>query len=319
MQAQPNKFRFGFMPTEVTTREQLVTAAHQGEDFGYDVMFLGDHLGDLGVFPALSTAADATKTLRVGPLVLANDLRSPVLVANDAATLDILSGGRLELGLGAGYRRDEYSQVGIPYDSPGVRVRRLAEAVEIIKGYFHHEPFSFHGNYYQVDELTGPLQPVQKPHPPLIIGGGGRQVLSLAAREADIVSFATRKKADGSIDARSTTREALAEKTGWVREAAGDASKPLEIMAYVWFMKVTDHQSEADQTIDMIHKFLIDADPESQITPEQVRASPYGMAGSEDYLVEKALALREQFGVSYWVFLGNPLDAARLVRRLSGH
>ena len=318
MNSQVKKLRFGFLPTGMKTRDEWLEVARQGEDLGYDTLFHGDHIYFWGVFPALMAAANATKTLRVGTMVLANDFYNPALLARDAVTVDIMTDGRFELGLGTGYNVQDYSQIGIAYDSPGIRVDRLDEAVRIIKGYFAKEPFSFHGKYYQAKDLVCSHQPVQQPHPPIIIGGGGKRVLSLAAREANIVCMTNRKKANGGVDATSITLESFAQKAEWICRAAGDKLDHLEIMATVFFPNVTDSLSEAQTTVEFIHKYMIEADPESNITYEQVKVSPYGMAGSEDYLVEKILSLRESLGITYWVFACNPPGAAKLVKRLSG-
>ena len=318
MKSQVKKFHFGFMPTGINTCSDWLEVAREGEDLGYDTLFLGDHINDWGIFPALMAAASATKTLRVGTMVVGNDFRNPVLVAKDVATVDCLSDGRFELGLGTGYNVQDYTQMGIAYDSPGIRVDRLSEAVQIIKGHFSKETFSFHGKYYMVKDLVGFPQPVQRPHPPIIIGGGGKRVLTLAAREANVVCMVNRKKVDGSIDATSMTLEAFKQKVEWIRQAAGNKLDHLEMMVFVWLPNVTDSQSEAQNSIEAIHEFLLERDPESHITYQQVKDSPYGMAGSEDYLVEKMLSLRERLGISYWVFMSNPAGAAKLVKRLSG-
>src|SRR6185503_8025512 len=148
--------------------------------------------------------------------------------------------------------------------------------------------------------------------------GGGKRVLTLAAREANIVCMINKKKADGKLDAASITLEAFAQKADWIRQAAGDHLDQVELMAFVWFPNVTDSQSEAENSIEIIHKFLLAGDPASNLTIEQVKDSPYGLAGSEDALVEKLLALRERLGITYWVFTGEPEAAAPLVKRLSG-
>ena len=155
---------------------------------GYTALYLPDHFGDQpGPIAALMAAADATTRLRIGSLVFDNDYRHPVVLAKEAATLDLLSDGRLDLGLGAGWLVSDYEQAGIPYDSAGIRIDRLAEAVTIVKGLFTGEEFSFSGKYYTINGLEGLPRPVQKPHPPILLGGGGRKMLTLAAREADIV------------------------------------------------------------------------------------------------------------------------------------
>jgi probable F420-dependent oxidoreductase len=132
----------------------------------------------------LGVAAQATTTLRVGTLVIDNDYRHPALLAKEAATLDVLSDGRFELGLGAGWARDEYAQIGLSFDQPGARISRLVEGIQVLKGLWGQEPFSFDGQHYQISGLDSFPKPIQKPHPPLVIGAGGKRMLELAAREA---------------------------------------------------------------------------------------------------------------------------------------
>jgi probable F420-dependent oxidoreductase len=179
-------FRFAVNVRSAGSWSEWAEKARRLEAIGYDLLNVPDHLADLPApFPALVAAAAATTRLRVGTNVLNNDLRHPVLVAREAATVDLLSGGRLRLGLGAGSIRAEYEEAGLDFDRGAVRVARLAEAVAIVKGLFGGERLTFAGKYYRVrDHLIAPL-PVQRPRPPLLIGGNGRRLLSLAASEAD--------------------------------------------------------------------------------------------------------------------------------------
>ena len=222
-------FRFLADPGEVTDGPSLREAARRAESIGYHVLVYPDHVViPFGFVPLLATVAAVTDRLRVAPFVANNDLRHPALLAQDLATLDVLSGGRVEVAIGAGWNRPEYAALGIPFDATGVRVSRLAEAVTVLKGCFADGPFSFAGEHYTITEHDGQPTPVQQPHPPLFIGGGGKRVLTLAGREADIVGLAPRTLAatDGGdvvrADPRSITIAATEEKIGWIREAAGD-------------------------------------------------------------------------------------------------
>src|SRR5437016_11924644 len=190
---------------------------------GFSTLYLPDHFTEQpGPIAALMAAADATTKLRVGSLVFDNDYRHPIVLAKEAATLDLLSDGRFELGIGAGWHGPDYEQTGIPFDPPRVRVSRLEEAVTVIKRLFGEEPVNFSGKYYTINGLTGLPRPVQRPHPPIFIAGGGKRVLSLAAREADIVGLHVKTYADGSGgDVSSTSGDATLEKLEWVRQAAG--------------------------------------------------------------------------------------------------
>ena len=183
-------FRFGVSVRHARSHAELVEKARKIEALGYDMLTVPDHLTDLiAPMPALVSAAEATQRLRVGTNVLNNDFRHPVLVAREAAAVDLLTDGRLQLGLGAGSIRSEYDQAGFGFDTGGARVARLAEAVAIIKGLLEGEQVSFTGRHYRVTGHRIEPLPVQRPHPPILIGGNGRRLLALAAREADIVGL----------------------------------------------------------------------------------------------------------------------------------
>ena len=185
-----NPFRFGVNMWNATSRAEWVEKARKLEDLGYSMLVVPDHLADLlAPMPALVSAAEATTRLRVGTNVLNNDLRHPVLVAREAATIDLLTDGRLELGLGAGHMQSEYEQAGLSFDAAGTRVTRLAEAITVIKGLLRGEPVTFTGQYYRVTNHQNYPLPVQLPHPPVLIGGNGRQLLTLAAKQAEIVGL----------------------------------------------------------------------------------------------------------------------------------
>ncbi|TMF24384.1 MAG: LLM class flavin-dependent oxidoreductase, partial [Chloroflexi bacterium] len=183
------------------------------------------HFGDqVGPIAGLMAAADATTTLRVGSLVFDNDYRHPVVLAKEAASLDLLSDGRFDFGIGAGWMMSDYEQSGIPFDSPGTRIERMAEALTIFKRFFAGGEFSFEGKHYAIKGLEGAPTPVQKPHPPIVIGGGGRKMLELAAREADTVNvnFDLREGKPGRRLAQTGLASVTDEKLGWIREAAGE-------------------------------------------------------------------------------------------------
>ena len=182
-------FRFGVQEHSATSGSAWRDKARLMESLGYQALYLPDHFGDqLGPIAALMAAADATTTLRMGSLVFDNDYRHPAVLAKEVASLDLLSDGRFDLGLGAGWMASDYEQAGIPFDSPGVRIERMEEGLAIIKGLLAGGKFSFTGKHYRITSLEGTPSPVQKPHPPIVLGGGGRRMLRLAAREADIVN-----------------------------------------------------------------------------------------------------------------------------------
>src|SRR6266571_8677309 len=187
---QQRPFRFGVVAESAPSREQWVDKARKVEQFGYATFLVADHfVNEFPPITALMAAADATNKLRVGSFVFDNDFRHPALLAKEAATLDLLSGGRFELGIGAGWHRPEYEQIGLPFESAGIRISRLEEALSIIKQFFTKETVTFAGNHYTVTNLQALPKPLQRPHPPIFMGGGGKRLLSLAGREADIIGL----------------------------------------------------------------------------------------------------------------------------------
>ena len=306
-------FRFGLQASSAPDRRSWVELARKVEDLGYATLTVADHLDDqLATTPALMAAAEATTTLRLGALVWCNDYHHPVVLAKEAATLDLLSEGRLELGLGAGWQASDYEQAGIPLDRPGVRIDRLGEAVHIVKALLAQDaPVHLTGEHYDVRGMVGTPRPVQRPHPPLLIGGGGRRVLSLAAREADIVALNIDLRS-GRIDATAgptATADATDEKLAWIREAAGERFAHLELQTRIHLAAVTDDRRALAEAVG----------PALGLTPEQAMASPHALAGTSDEIVEQLLARRQRYGISYIGISADAVDAmAPVVDRLAG-
>ncbi len=311
---QQHPFRFGIQVSGAPSREAWIATARKAEALGYSTLLVDDHLGNpLAPLPALAATAEVTTTLRIGTFVLANDFRHPVLLAREAATVDLLSDGRLELGLGTGYALPDYIQSGIPLDPPGVRVSRFAEAVQIIKGMFADTPLTFEGRYYSVHDLNGLPKPMQRPHPPILIGGGGQRMLSIAAREADIVSVNIKTTPAGAFDFSSLTAEATAQKLVWVHEAAGERFDALELNLLVPVVAITDNQRSAAE--QMLRHWGI---PAEAFSVEQVLESPSALLGSVDQIVETLQARRERSGFSY-IVVWEPIEQfAPIVARLAG-
>ncbi|MBX6342829.1 MAG: TIGR03621 family F420-dependent LLM class oxidoreductase, partial [Thermomicrobiaceae bacterium] len=312
-------FRFGVLAEHVCTRDAVLELARRAEDGGYSTFLIRDHFLEepfgrqLGPLATLATVAATTKRLRIGSLVFANDYRSPVLLAQEAATLDLLSGGRFELGLGTGFLRAEYEQAGIPFTPPRTRVDRFAEALRVLKGVFAGEPFTFSGEHYAVTGLTGFPKPTQRPHPPILIGAGGRRMLSLAAREADIIGVLTTSTANGVLADDPTLRlaESVSRQIGWIREAAGDRFDRIELSMVASLTIADDRQRAAEE--------LIRARGWREITPEQVLAMPSVFIGSPERIAEEMQARRERYGFSYYVISSQSMAAASLiVARLAG-
>jgi probable F420-dependent oxidoreductase len=308
-------FRFGVSVRGVRTRAEWVEKAWKIEELGYNALTVPDHLTDLfAPMPAVLSAADATKHLRVGTNVLNNDLRHPLLVAREAATVDLLTDGRLLLGLGAGSLRSEYDQAGLGFDPGGARVERLAEAVTIIKGLLKGEQVTFAGRHYRVTGHTIAPLPVQRPHPPILIGGNGPRLLTLAAREADIVGFSGitfRRGGTAPPDLSGWRVSNVDERVQLVREAAGaERYAQLELNALVQRVVVTDNRSKAAEEL---------TSRRSQLTLDEILRSPYVLIGTVDQMVEDLQLRRERWGISYYVIFEPYLDAfAPVVARLAG-
>ena len=297
---------------------ELTGVARKAEAVGCSTFVLPDHLiGQYAPLPLLAVVAAATERLRVGTFVLNACLRHPAVLAQDLATLDVLSGGRLEIGLGAGWNKPEHDAIGIPFEPVGVRIRRLAEAVTILKGCFADGPFSFSGEHYTITGHDGAPKPAQRPHPPIFLGGGGKRLLTLAAREAQIIGLAPRLIQGGTprVDARSLTAAATEEKIGWIREAAGDHFGELELNTYpagAPAVVTSDPRAEASRRADRIRE-----QTGAELTVEEILDSPHMFIGSIKDLTRKFTDLRERFGISS--FLIDDLDAlAPVVEELAG-
>lgn len=305
-------FRFGVQLSGLATMNRWREFARTAEDLGYSIATMPDHFTpQLAPVPALQALADATTTLRVGALVFDNDYKHPVVLAKELATMDVLSEGRVEVGLGAGWMATDYQQTGIAYDSPKVRVDRFEEALAVIKGCFAAGPFSFSGQHYQITDYDATPAPVQQPGPPLLIGGGGRRVLSIAAREADIIGInATLTAGEVGQDAFATmTAAAVDEKVEIVLEAAGERISQIEMNIRVFMAAVTD---DSAGTVSGIAQML-------SVEPEMIEQSPFALIGSVNQIVEALLARRERWGFSY-VIVGeeNLEDFSPVIARLSG-
>jgi probable F420-dependent oxidoreductase len=303
--SSPRPFRFG-VNAVTTSRAAWEETARKAEAYGYATLIAQDHFGpQLAPVPSLIAAAAVTSSLRLATLVLDNDFRHPALLAKEAATVDVLSDGRFELGLGAGWLESDYTKTGVPLDAPAVRVARLAEAARVCKALLSStEPVTFHGEHYQIEGLEPAPRPVQRPRPPLMLGGRQRRMLGLAAREADIVGLSLLDSRGPGLPPPPT----FDQKVAWVREAAGDRFDQLELHVNASLVEVADHPSDAD-----IERVIA----RTGQTREQVLASPGTLVGSVDAIVETLLARRAKYGVSYYVVQGRVMDAfASVVARL---
>jgi probable F420-dependent oxidoreductase len=306
-------------PHRAASASELADYARRAEDLGYHSLVLADHLlKQHAPIPLLATVAATTTTLRVGTFVLNNSLRHPAVLAQEMASLSILSGGRVDIGIGAGWNRPEYEAIGLPYPSARTRVAQLTEAVAVLKGCFAPGPFSFAGEHYTMRDFDGVMETPQRPHPPFFIGGGGRRVLTLAGHEADIVGLAPRIDLVGgapTTNAHSLTAAATEEKLSWVREAAGDRYEKLDLNTYPSGdpVIITDNPREAaGQRADRL-----EARTGVRLSIEEVLDSPHVFIGSPEMLIDKITGLRERFGINSFM-LGDIDDAAPVVAALSG-
>ena len=308
-------FRFGVIAPKCGSGKELTEWARKAEALGYSTFFVPDHFLDHDLAPtvALAHVAAVTDSLRVGPLVLGNDYKHPVVLAREMATLDLLSEGRLELGIGAGWMTADYEKAGMPLDRPGVRIARLAESITILKGLFAPGPFTFHGEHYRVTELDGLPKPPQGADLPFLIGGGAPKILGLAAREAKIIGINANLKT-GSGESPETAQSLLPaatdQKLAWVREAAGDDFAGIEIQSLLGFVHVTDDPSGIVKA--MAGSFGVSED--------DAVLAPATLVGSESGIVDILEARRERWQMSYIVVPVESTEVlAPVVARLAGN
>jgi probable F420-dependent oxidoreductase len=303
-------FRFAVTARFARSGPHWRDVARRAEDLGYDVLLVTDHMGaQLAPIPALMAAADATTRLRVGSFVFANDYRNPVMLAKEIATIDALSGGRVEVGIGAGWSMRDYQEVGITYDAPAVRVSRLEESVGLLKRLLSEERVDHTGEHYTVRGARVLPRPVQRPHPPLMIGGGGPRVLRLAAREADIVTFAPQVNANGRPRLDALTEKALAERVLRFRGFAGDRAERIELNVFVFDAAVTDRA----------RSLMAAVSAQLRRAANGLVRSPFVLYGSRSSLRELLLERRERLGLSYVSVPGNAMrEFAPIVAELRG-
>ncbi|MEA2518458.1 MAG: hypothetical protein QOF49_538 [Chloroflexota bacterium] len=301
---------------DATSARALGERARAAEDLGVTTLILPDHLvPQLAVVPYLATVAALTARLRISAFVHNNDLRHPAVLAQELASLDVLSEGRLDVAIGAGWNEPEYRAIGLPFDPIRVRQARLAEAVAVFKGCFGPAAFSFSGAHYVITGYDAHPKPVQQPHPPFFIGGGGRSTLELAAREAQVVGLAPRILSGQRPDPRSITWAATEEKLDWVRAAAGDRFDDLAFNVYPsqWPITVTDDlRGEARKVVARMQERT-----GVELTEQDVIDSPHIFIGSHDRFVEKLSELRERLGISSFL-VGSLDELGPVVERLAG-
>jgi len=304
--------RFGTGGGRLADRDRLVAAARRAEDIGYSTFSMADHFGlPFAPLIALQAVADATTTLRITQTVLAHDFRQPAVLAKELATLDVFSGGRVEVGLGAGWMRSEYEQAGIRFDSAGIRIARLEEFITVLKGLFADEPFSFSGVHYRISDLDGTPKPIQRPHPPILVGGGGMKLLAVAARQADIIQVMPRIQGPGQpIDAGEFTAATYKDKIDHIKAVAGERFPEIELGTQLLLATVTDDPDGAVAEFAAGHG----------IRRDDLRDSPLVAVGSLNQVCDKLLAVRDEYGISYFACPvgARPSSLAPIIDKVAG-
>ncbi|MDA0370246.1 MAG: TIGR03621 family F420-dependent LLM class oxidoreductase [Actinomycetota bacterium] len=312
MTSTSRPFRFGVQASGSLSGTAWKELARRVEGNGYSTLTMPDHFDDqLAPVPALTLAAAVTDSLRVGALVWDNDYKHPLVLAKELATMDVLSDGRVEIGLGAGWMIADYEQSGMPYDRAGVRIDRFVEGLAVIRGLMGPDPFSFEGQHYRISGHNGTPKPVQGPCPPILIGGGGKRVLSIAAREADIVGINATMSAGviGPQAFDTMTAPAVDEKVAIVREAAGPRWADIELNIRAFLVNISDDARGAAEAIaGMIG-----------VTAEQVEETPFALVGPTSKIVDDLLERRERWGFSYVIVGMNDVESfAPVVAALDG-
>ncbi|MGN7135147.1 LLM class F420-dependent oxidoreductase [Rhodococcoides corynebacterioides] len=281
---------------------RFVKLAQKAEELGYDSFMIPDHLGNqVGPIAALGALAVATDRIRLGTAVLANGFRHPAVLAKDATTIDQISGGRLEFGIGAGWMKEEYDKAGIAYESPGVRIEKLDESLTILDVLLRGQECTFEGKHYQVRGLQGSPRPRQGPRPPIAVGGGGPRMLALAAKHADIISLVPSTTKEGKLKLSEITMEKSIERVEVIRRAAGDRFADIELNWTITTILISD---DREQTAEMVlgaleNGFPPNMDVDVKLTVEDVLRSPYIAIGSFEEIAEQVRGVRAATGMSY--------------------
>jgi probable F420-dependent oxidoreductase len=308
---KPRSFRFGVEMMGPFDGMSWADSARRLESLGYSTLFLPDHFHEgLGPITAMATAAAATTTLKVAPMVLNTDLRHPAVLARELASIDIVSQGRLEVGLGAGYNPLDYQRSGIAMDRPGIRVDRLIEHAQVLKALWSDQPTTFEGVHYQIGDLDGTPKPFTRGGPPLLIAGGGRRMLRFAAQHADIVGVNVHlPAAPDEASARDALPASIDEKFEWIRADAGDRFDDLEFNAWLAACRVTDDLSSFGERLSA--GFGAPA--------SEVLESPLVLAGSISEIIDQLERRRQRWGYSYFV-VPQPAtdDFAPIVEMMTG-
>jgi probable F420-dependent oxidoreductase len=296
----------------------IAQQARWAESVGFTHIAVHDHLANRhAVTPLLATVAAVTDRVGLVPLVYNNDLRHPAVLAQELASLDVLSGGRVVVGLGAGWNESEYRAIDLRFDPPGTRIDRMLESIAIMKGLFAEGAFSFSGRFYTITDMNGGPKPVQKPHPPFLIGGTKERVLRLAAREGDIVGIDLRTDGEAVLDAFEARMDV---RIGWIREAAGDRFQELDLNVLRTVGDLTITKEPLKVAAGVASELA--AETGVEISARDVLESPFSFIGSVPELVDKLKSLRQRWGINSFLvgWFGEPSlhDFAPVVEQLSG-
>ncbi len=313
MSNRARPFRFGVITSNAPDGDTWRARARRAEALGYSTLFMPDHFQEQWApIVGLTIAAEATERLNVGSLVFANDYRHPVVLAKEIATLDLATEGRVEFGIGAGWRRSDYDGAGLTYDAPGLRIDRMAESLAVMKALWSSdEPVQFEGRHYTIAGAVGTPAPHRKPHPKVCIGGGGRRVLSIGAREADIVGINATLRAGelGKEAAASVTPSAFDEKVRWVRDAAGERIDDIELQCHCAVVMIVPNRSEIAAQLG----------PAFGLDPDEALDVPITLIGTVDELCAALEERRRRYGISYWVVPDDAMEPfAPVVENLAG-
>jgi probable F420-dependent oxidoreductase len=305
-------FRFSVQHHAASDGKAWRDLARKTEDLGYTTLYLPDHFGDQwSPTIAMTIAAEVTQSLRVGALVYDVDYRHPITLAKEVATLDLATEGRTIFGFGAGWMKTDYDESGITYDSPGARIARMHEALQVMTALWRDGTCTFRGEHYTITNAQGFPRPHTPGGPPILIGGGGKKILTLAAQIADTIGVNPNLKA-GAVTAdtaKSAMGDVYRERMQWIRDAAGDRFENLDLQVLTFMTQVVDNRDEV----------LANIAPLFGVTPEEAADIPLAMVGTVDQIAESLQKRREEFGFNDIVVQGEAMDAfAPVVAKLAG-
>jgi probable F420-dependent oxidoreductase len=311
-------FRFGLAAARYNEPDKWLALARQAEAAGYECFMVADHLGRLSTFPALMAAAGATRSIKLATYVLNQDFRSPGVLAFEAASVQLLTGGRLQLGIGAGWAAREYRQLGLRYDSAGVRVSRFEEYLQVVRGLLHATgPFSYRGKFFTLEGCV-PLEPRPTP-PPILVGGGSPRIMGIAARLADIISVATRATADGRVDMPNISLAAVDDKVRRICEAAGERFDQIQLNVTMRSLQITEDRRATARELLNTWSAAPGMANVDQLTEDDVLESPFVAIGTLEQICEQVERARERWGFAFLEIYNSDFDmVGPIIERLKG-